>query len=213
MALSAVGKQEGVGHASCCCISENASSRAETAVPGHDGPAEVQRGQQRIHQAAGPGPVGGRPEHGLRCPEAPPRSGHARIEAEPVLARRQSRSGCRSAPGGESARPWGCRSCRWCRSAPPGSSAAVSTIRNCGGCAAIAHLRSARIGTPLPPRPRRSPQRSWGQRPRTALSASMDASSQIASTASLSCRRNSRASGPNNMDSGMATAPICRTAM
>ena len=36
---------------------------------------------------------------------------------------------------------------------------------------------------------------------------------QIARAASLSCRRNASASGPNSMDSGTATAPICRTAM
>ena len=41
----------------------------------------------------------------------------------------------------------------------------------------------------------------------------MELSSQMASTASLSCRRYSSASGPNSMDSGMATAPIWNTAM
>jgi len=38
---------------------------AEASVVGHDGAAKVQRGQQRVHEPAGPGPVGRRPEHGL----------------------------------------------------------------------------------------------------------------------------------------------------
>ena len=38
-------------------------------------------------------------------------------------------------------------------------------------------------------------------------------SSEIATTASLSCKRYSRASGPNSMESGMATAPSWKTAM
>ena len=41
----------------------------------------------------------------------------------------------------------------------------------------------------------------------------MELSSQIATTASLSCRRYSSASGPNSIDSGIATAPSWNTAM
>ena len=41
----------------------------------------------------------------------------------------------------------------------------------------------------------------------------IELSSQIATTASLSCSRYSSASGPNSIDSGMATAPIWNTAM
>ena len=36
---------------------------AESAAVGHDRAAKVQGGQQRVHQAAGPGPVGRAPEH------------------------------------------------------------------------------------------------------------------------------------------------------
>ena len=39
--------------------------RAEAARPGHDGAAKVQGGQQRVHQPAGPGPVGRAPEDGV----------------------------------------------------------------------------------------------------------------------------------------------------
>ena len=41
---------------------------AETPIPRHDGAAKVQRGQQGIHQTAGPRPIGGRPKHsGTAC--------------------------------------------------------------------------------------------------------------------------------------------------
>ncbi len=55
--------------------------RCKTAIPRHNRPPEVQRGEQGIHQATGPGPVSRAPEHrvgGL--------AGIGRVKAEPVLA-------------------------------------------------------------------------------------------------------------------------------
>ncbi len=53
----------------------------ESSLIADDAAAEVQRGQQRVHQAAGPGPVGRRPEHRVGRT-----AGLARVKAEPVLA-------------------------------------------------------------------------------------------------------------------------------
>ncbi len=53
----------------------------KTPAPGHDRAAKIQRRQQRIEQAAGPGPIGGAPEHRLRG-----LAGVQRVEAKPVLA-------------------------------------------------------------------------------------------------------------------------------
>ncbi|MDT4840512.1 hypothetical protein FQZ97_743380 [compost metagenome] len=55
--------------------------RTKASVERDDGPAEIQRGQQRVHEASGPGPVGWRPEH-----RRGRRRGIERVEAEPVLA-------------------------------------------------------------------------------------------------------------------------------
>ena len=85
MALSAVGKQKGVGDA-LPLHQLKGHLRAEAAIERHDGAAEIQRGQQGVHQTARPGPVGGRPEHRLRwC------CGIEGVKAKPVLAAHKAR--------------------------------------------------------------------------------------------------------------------------
>mmetsp|Transcript_53761 Transcript_53761/g.126787 ORF Transcript_53761/g.126787 Transcript_53761/m.126787 type:complete len:404 (-) Transcript_53761:79-1290(-) len=74
-------EQEGVGDAVGRHQFEGLGRR-EAPLPGDDGAAEVERGQQRVHQAAGPGPVGRAPEHSVARPARV-----ERVEAEPVLAR------------------------------------------------------------------------------------------------------------------------------
>ena len=69
--LQGGGEQKAVRHAVALQQGERHLG-AEAPVVGHDGAAKVQRGQQRVHQPPGPGPVGGRPEHGL----AAGRQGH-----------------------------------------------------------------------------------------------------------------------------------------
>ncbi len=56
------GEQKGVRHAVLLHQAEGQLG-TEAAVEGHDGPAEIERGQQGIHQPPGPGPVCGTPEH------------------------------------------------------------------------------------------------------------------------------------------------------
>ncbi len=105
------GEQEGVGDPVFLHQRER-GVRAEAAVVGNDGAAEIEAGQERIHQPPGPGPVGWRPEHGgvlgvagagrlpvrdRPRPNPPPREGGLRgqfgigREAEPVLAAHEAR--------------------------------------------------------------------------------------------------------------------------
>jgi hypothetical protein len=62
--LECRGEQKAVRHA-MALQQRKGRLGAEAAVVRHDGPAKVQRGQQRVHQTARPCPVGWRPEHGL----------------------------------------------------------------------------------------------------------------------------------------------------
>ena len=63
--------------------------RIEAAAVAHDRLAEVQRGQQRVHEPAGPRPVGGRPEEVARLRKAVVRVGEARQVAEQARMRHQ----------------------------------------------------------------------------------------------------------------------------
>ena len=72
-------KQKGVAHSMLLHQFEGHLG-TKTFGAGHDGPAKVQRGQQRVHQAACPGPIGRRPKHRLAVAVV-----HA-IEAKPILA-------------------------------------------------------------------------------------------------------------------------------
>ena len=86
-------------------ITSNASSGAKRPLQRDDLAAEVERRQQRVHQAAGPRPVG----RATRTRRRP---------AGTSSGCRRSPAGCRSARDAGSARPSAGRSCRWCRSAP-----------------------------------------------------------------------------------------------
>ena len=61
---------------------------AETPAKSHDLAAKVQRGQQRVHQPAGPGPVRRAPKHRVRaCGQVGQTHARARrVKAKPVLA-------------------------------------------------------------------------------------------------------------------------------
>ncbi len=61
----------------------------EAAAIADDGLAEIERGEQRIHQAAGPGPVGGRPEQVARLRVPVVRVHEARQVADQALLRHQ----------------------------------------------------------------------------------------------------------------------------
>ena len=99
------GKQEGVRDAVALHQLQRELG-VEAGARRDDGAAEVQRGQQRVPQPARPGPVG-------RTPERP-------VALRTSSGSRRSRSGCRSARGAGSRRPWPGRWCRWCRSAARG---------------------------------------------------------------------------------------------
>ena len=72
-------EQKGVGHAKALHQLKR-RLRAKAAAVGHDWATKVQGGQQRVHQAAGPGPVRRAPEHGGAV------SIGAAVKAKPVLA-------------------------------------------------------------------------------------------------------------------------------
>ena len=77
-------EEEGVRDAMALHQLERAFGR-EAAAGGDDLAAEVERRQQRVHQAAGPGPVRGRPEHVVRLREpvlAATKPGRLPISAE-----------------------------------------------------------------------------------------------------------------------------------
>ncbi len=108
-------EQEGVAHLIALDQAERAL-RIEAAAIADDRLAEVQRGQQRVHQAAGPGPVGRRPEH-------------VALLREPVVRVDEARAGCRSGTSAASARPWAGPSCRSCRPGVPDRSASCPRSR------------------------------------------------------------------------------------
>ena len=56
-------------------------------------------------------------------------------------------------------------------------------------------------------------KRSAGQLLFNSATVGEDTASTTASTASESCKRYCKASGPNNCDKGMTTAPICQIAV
>ena len=77
--------------------------RCEPPLVGDDLAAEVERRQERVHQAAGPRPVRRRPEHRI-------------VLRKPVLAADEARQVADQHPVRQRACPWAGRSCRWCRS-------------------------------------------------------------------------------------------------
>ncbi|CUJ26303.1 Uncharacterised protein [Achromobacter xylosoxidans] len=92
-------EQEGVGDLIALHQLERPLDR-EAAAGADDGMAEIQRGQQRIHHAAGPGPVGRRPEH-VGGPRKPVLRGHeAGQVADQRAVRQQGALGRAGGAGG-----------------------------------------------------------------------------------------------------------------
>ena len=92
-----------------------------------------------------------------------------------------------------------------------GSSAPVSTAASSGSAFASAAVQST--SPRLSAAPTASTVRKPAHRARVASTLSMPLSSTIASVAPLSLMRYSSASGPNSIESGIATAPIRWIAM
>ena len=134
------------------------------------------------------------------------------VKAEPVLAADETRQVADEGPVRESGRPWVARGAAGVQISTAGSSARVATRAK-----AVAELgqrvapspqsASAKTasGTPTPSTVRRAGASACV--PGTQVVQGGRASA-MASTASLSCRRNSSASGPNSSDKGMATAHL-----
>ena len=165
----------------------------EAAAIADDRLAEIQRGQQRVHQAAGPRPVGRRPEQVARLREAVVRVDEARQVAEQALLRHQ----------------------RALRRA--GRAARVDQQRGVGRARGharempatpLAAIVPAVDAGPASRRRRRRRAADAGQRSRIGARLGSDCGSTNATFAALFCSRYSSASGPNRNDSGTATAPI-----
>ena len=92
-----------------------------------------------------------------------------------------------------------------------GSSAKVDTGLNVLALAAMAWFRFKSAKAPASPAP--NSECKPGQSALACNKACTVDSSHTATRAWLSLIRNDKASGPNSIDSGMATAPICSTAI
>ena len=187
-------KQECVGHAVPLHQLERTLGTKAAAIA-DDRKSEIHRRQQRVHQTSGPSPIRRRPEHVAWLRKPVMRGDEARQVADQRAMRHQRalrRPGRptrvdqqrriireRNAPASKQS--------RWRRQQRTPSVPTAFVL----GFADDDQMRAVR-----------------GSVACTCSIASRAVASTMATTASLSCSRYSRASGPNNKDSGIATAPI-----